>query len=364
MVLGKEGIKRAAVLLFGGIGSERRVSELGAANLIKKAKSAGAELLTVGIAPTGEWYICPADDEKIAVGEWLSDPSKLVPTFVCRFGGVGGLVTDKGVIPVEKVIPLLHGDGGEDGSIQGALDTAGIKYFGCDASASAIAYDKAYTKILAESLGIPTVPWILYINAPSRAKYECGRIAYTEEGAAELASTFLGERLFVKPSRSGSSVGASVAENRRELISAIRRALQYSDRVIIEKLIASKTELECAYFGCGKEIITPPAAIDVGGGFYDYGTKYGSKSIRTQTVFSAYDIGERVRSYTGALAGLLSVRDISRFDYFLTDRGEIYFNEVNTFPGFTERSMYLDMLAAAGIGICDFLEAALGQRSV
>jgi D-alanine-D-alanine ligase len=124
--------------------------------------------------------------------------------------------------------------------------------------------------------------------------------------------------------------------------------------------VENKVELECAYFGCVKEIITPPAAISIRG-FYDYLTKYGDIDIKTQTVFPNEEIRDKLKHYTGALSGLLAVKDISRFDYFLTESGEIYFNEVNTFPGFTERSLYLDMLAASGIGDDEFLRAAIRE---
>ena len=345
------------VLLFGGVGEERHISELGACGFIEKAKACGAMPLPLGITDGGDWYIYVGDSAKISSGEWSSDKDNLTRAYPQRKDAEGGFLPDFGFIRGGCVFPLLHGVGGEDGSVQGALMTAGINFVGCSHSTGALAYDKAYTKIIAESVGVPTVPWVLFISDGNRTDSDgTDRTAYTQSLALELAEGSFGFPMFIKPARSGSSFGASCAKTKAEFYESLERALKVDGRVLIEKAISDKTELECAYFSSSnREVISSPASIYVGRGFYDFDTKYkrGPESAALGAIDAQTEA--RVRAFTAKIAGVLGVRHISRFDYFLLEDGTLYFNEVNTFPGFTEKSLYLSMLEREGVDFRTFL---------
>ena len=361
----KERNNMPIALLFGGWGAERRISERGACRFIGLCERCGVSLLPIGITAHGDWYIYLGEHSRIGSGEWVSDKDHLVSAYPHRSSGEGGFLTELGFIRVQSVIPLLHGDGGEDGVIQGALDAAGIRFFGCSSATGAIAYDKAYTKIIAESVGIPCVPWVLFIDDEKRACDSYGNTVFTAKDAISLATSHTGYPLFVKPSRGGSSIGASIARNENELTAAIARAREIDSRILIEQAITEKCELECAYLSLGgKEIISRPAKISVSGGFYDYKAKYELPGIDVELDITDEALISLVRKYTARLCGVLSVKNISRIDYFLTCDGRILFNEINTFPGFTERSLYLSLIEREGVGIPFIIKALGGECEV
>lgn len=279
-------------------------------------------------------------------GRWMLQNTQVFPA-------ERGFITEEGErIDVDCAIPLLHGDYGEDGSVQGALETARIAYIGCDTSASAVCRDKFFVKRIAIGLGIPTLPCVLALR--------CEGVDF----AVRQAEGSFGYPLFVKPARLGSSVGARGAENRGELVHAISEAFSLCDRVIIEPRLTDKRELECGYFSAnGKEIFTYPAEVLIKG---NYG--YEEKYLRGDTRLSVRadvdtDVAERIREYSRRLTRALGVRDISRIDYFLSC-GELYLNEINTFPGFTSGSLYPRLIEAAGIPIGDALDMLIEQAKL
>ena len=352
-------------ILFGGRGEERHISELSAAALIKKAECAGREPLKIGITPGGDWFIYLGDSEGVKDGSWISRPDSLISTYPVRLAGVSGFLADGCITEVEYVLPMLHGRFGEDGVLQGALETASIPYVGCDVTSGALSFDKAYTKLVAESVGVPCVPWVLLVNGGSHDTVR-GRTAFSLEDATELAEKLISYPVFVKPAAEGSSIGASRADDRDGLVRSLREALAYGPRVLIEKALTDKREIECAYFdGAGGEIFAHPWQIRADGGFYDFERKYKSGAHLERADISPSDLG-LVREYSSLLKTALGIRDISRFDYFLTPDGSLYFNEVNTMPGFTDSSLYPVMLSDEGVGTADLLsrlsEIARGRR--
>jgi D-alanine-D-alanine ligase len=259
----------------------------------------------------------------------------------CRCGS--GFITEDGeLIPVDVALPLLHGDGGEDGTVQGALRCAGIKFVGCDTLTGALSLDKGYTKLVCEHCGIPTARWSLVIKGSER---------YTRERAAADAEERLGYPLFVKAAGLGSSVGVFRVERRNELFRAIDEAsVLGGGRVLVEEAIDLECELECAVlFTKDKRIISSPAEIRCADGFYDFEHKYRSESCASSRTTATPETIGLIKEYTERLAEALGTRHLSRFDYFLSKNGELFFNEVNTLPGFTASSMYAHLIENEGI---------------
>ena len=222
--------------------------------------------------------------------------------------------------------------------MQSALTLGKIPFIGCAPTVGAVCRDKFTVKAVANSLGIPTLPARL-ISPDDEIALPC----------------------FIKPRCLGSSIGASGARDKKELQSALENAFGYTDRIMVEPLIESKRELECGYFGVkGKEIFTNAGEILSNGRFYDYDSKYGG-GTRTATVADiSPKINEKIKEYSARLVAALGVRHISRIDFFLVGE-DIYFNEINTMPGFTEESLYPRMLAEYGIDMPKMFEMLIGD---
>lgn len=333
-------------LVFGGAGYEREVSISGAHSFMAAAEKIGFDLLPVFIDARGEFYIFNGRAEDVPKITRKSCLKMLIPTSPVRLGGKSGFLASGEVIPIKLVFPLLHGDFGEDGVIQGLFSALGIEFFGADNFTGALAADKIYSKIIAREYGVPTLPEIV-ITKNTDIKY-----------AIEKVEKDFGFPAFVKPARLGSSVGASVAKSKQEFVKSLKKARGVSERIMVEPAILEKRELECAYYNVGgRKIITPPAEISLSSGFYDFNLKY--KNTSAVGLIPRADVSEQIRekiiSYTDTLAEAISARHIARFDYFLLPDGSIYFNEVNTMPGMTPTSLYSAMLRGEGIEFSDFI---------
>lgn len=335
-------------LMFGGKGFEREVSLFGAYRFLKEARRIGLSVLPIFIDPVGDFHVFVGDPEQIPNISRETSFDLLIPAFPMKIGEKSGFLKANGeLISVRLVFPLLHGDFGEDGVIQGLLSALGIEFFGADNFTGAVAADKVYSKLVASSAGVPTLPHLVVSSENLDA----------EKLASDIEESF-GFPAFVKPVRLGSSVGASLVKSKELFANSLKKALSVSDRIMIEPALIDKRELECAYYNVGgRKIITPPAEISVSSGFYDYNSKYKDLSAvkLTPKADVKSDIREKIISYTDSLAESLSVRHIARFDYFLTPDGSVYFNEVNTMPGMTETSLYSAMLDMAGLSFADFI---------
>ena len=319
------------MLIYGGRGMESEVS-------VSSAKC---------VLPKIQGDLCPLPVFIDKDGRWLNRDDELL---LCQ----GGILKNGNFIKIDCAIPLLHGDFGEDGRVQGALDCASIPYIGCDSVVGAICRNKFIVKAVADRLSVPTLPCLLVIRGEAfdTVATECERK--------------IGYPLFLKPTSLGSSVGASEVHNKEELRSALDNAFSLTDRVIIEPLVEQKRELECGYLQIkGKELFTKCGEI-LCEGFYDYQGKYGQSHVNTSTVADLLgDVQDKIREYSRRLVRALGVTGIARIDYFLSgDR--IYFNEINTMPGMTETSLYPKMIEASGITlelmIRGLIESALDGR--
>ncbi len=318
-------------LIYGGRGCEHSVSLASAEfsdSVIDREKY---ELYHVLIDREGAWWLC----DGISRNRGRQGAKAPREVFPLQRGNIHGLFDGEKILSVNCAIPLLHGDYGEDGRIQGALDTAGIPFVGAGVVEGAICIDKSFTKAVAESVGIPTARGAAL---PLGARYE----------DALWAAEQIGFPVFVKPRRLGSSVGAGVARDAGELKTVFKCAAIFGE-VLIEELIEDKRELEIGLLSLrGGRRLSPVGEV-LCGGFYDFDKKYGSS---TKTVCSA-DIPDaaagKIREYALLLAEVISLRGPARVDFFLSGE-RLIFNEINTMPGLTADSLYPALMRAAGIG--------------
>ena len=328
--------RKRIALLYGGASNEHDVSVMGYEYMIELISDTEYEILPVYIERDGTWSVTVKDARVYAY-----------PTAMLG----GSLYTARGFIKIDVAIPLLHGDGGEDGSVEGALECAGIPYVGAGVCTSAMCLDKTYTKAIAESLGIPTLKSV----SPKRGE--------SDIAALEKCKSILNFPMFVKPRRLGSSVGAYPIPNEEEFLKCYPLATRAGDGlVIVEECLGDKRELECAFIEIGKErIVTPPGEVLIDG-FYGYSEKYGGKTKTSPRAKLPKDISDTVVDYGNRLADAIGLRHLGRIDFFLSE-GKIYFNEINTFPGFTRESLYPKMLECYGIhprdAILSFVKDAL-----
>lgn len=341
-------MKKTVALIFGGEGFEHRISEMSAANLYGIIDKARYEILPVGISIDGYWYIYRGPADKIISGDWAEDKENLIPAFPTKMNGASGFITNDGIIPVDCAIPCLHGDCGEDGIIQGALTAGGIRYIGQSVCASAVTSDKIYAKLIAERLGIPTAKW-----------------SYSTSDDANEAKRFAEEKLsypmFIKPANLGSSYGAAPVFSPDEFYAAYEEARRYGDRILTEELIPFEYEIECAMLEDGEIRFSPGGRILSNGAFYDYESKYRPESSPKTEAFSGKDreTEEKITEYSAMLTDFIGLKHLSRIDFFVTKDKEIYFNEINTFPGMTKTSLYPRLTEDMGIRKDGFINLLL-----
>ncbi len=327
-------------LIYGGEGHEHDISVASADNLSKLIDAEMYSIIYIFIDKCGNWYIHGKNDKH------------LTPTYPVRLDGVSGFFTEGDILPVDLAIPCLHGDLGEDGVIAGALTAAHIKYIGQDTFTSAFTSDKAASKLAAEHLGIPTARWLI--------SSECG----TDIKAA--AEERIGYPMFIKPSRLGSSYGAHPVFDPRDFDAAYSDARSLSSVVLIEEYIRFEYEVECAYFEGEEKLFSPHGRI-LSGDFYDFFAKYTDTKDRTDTS-CGYDpsVEEKIREHSSRLVELLGIRHLSRMDFFVTAAGDVYFNEINSFPGMTKTSLYPVLCEGMGQRKGEFIniliERALNDR--
>ncbi len=332
--------KKTVALIFGGEGGEHNVSVMGADFVRGELEAVGFSVLPVLISGGGEWLLC---DKVHSCRDMDKETSALTPTYPVRLGKMCGFLKDGEILSVCAAVPLLHGEVGEGGCVQGALRCAGIPYIGCDTVTGALCIDKAFTKLIAADAGIPVAKGI-----------------YSHEGEdidelTERAERTVGYPMFIKPTRLGSSIGAGIAKDRCELMPALNKALSLgSGRIIVEELLSPVRELECAA-ACinGKLLFTDIGEISCKSGFYDYENKYGEASGASicECAELTDDIKNKIQAYSKIIAERVGIKGLSRIDFMLTANGKIYFNEINTFPGMTKVSMFPRLIERAGVRV-------------
>jgi len=340
--------KKVVAVLFGGRSSEHEISKLSAATIMAAMSDEEFFCLPVYITKAGKWLLYEGAIENVQNAQWekFGTPVALSPDTETK--GLLRLVGDKyKVIPIDVVFPVLHGRNGEDGTIQGLCEMAGIPYVGCGVLSSAACMDKAATKALVHGLSIAQAEHVLCLRheiAEDMAAV-CKRVRYK-----------IGYPCFVKPANAGSSVGVSKATNKKELEAALTLAAKHDRRILVEKAIVGR-ELECAVLGNANAEASGVGEILAAADFYDFDAKY--HNAESKTVIPA-DIPEdkalELRNAAKAIYEALDCSGLSRVDFFMEDgTNRIVFNEINTLPGFTSISMYPKLWNAAGVSTPDLV---------
>lgn len=337
-------MKLNVCVLFGGISPEHDVSLRSAESVLNNLDPEKYHVLPVGITKQGQWLLYGGDDYSLLPGgQWERFP-KNREAAISPIRGQGLLVCNDGVtekISIDVVFPVLHGENGEDGSVQGLMQLAGIPCVGPDVAASAVAMDKTLTKLVIDNAGIPQAQWLLV-----RSNELLGQI----DSVLDSVEKRFSYPVFVKPAGTGSSVGVSKASDRESLAEALHSAGQYDEKILVEEFIDGK-EVEAAVMGNASPVASVCGEIDSGAEFYDYDAKYVTD---TSTAYIPARISEttaeQVREYAVKVYKSVGCHGLSRVDFFVTNQDErIVFNEINTLPGFTSISMFPKLFAASGI---------------
>lgn len=351
-------MKTNIAIFFGGCSSEYDVSLESAAGVIRNLNREKYCLILVGITRQGDWYHYTGAVERIAADTWHLDSTHCAPAALSPSRSSHELLVygadSLQRIPVDVAMPILHGRGGEDGTLQGLIELAGIPLAGCGTLSSALCMDKDRAHRLVSLSGIRT-PKSLVLDA-----FMPGNPNLT----AELSQTFaarVGYPLYVKPVKAGSSYGVTRVISSAQLESAIKLAFSYDDQVILEENIPG-FEVGCAILGIHELFLGEVDEIELSGGFFDYTEKYTLKNSAIHVPARIpRDKAEEIRLTARKIYRVLGCSGFARVDLFLTPEGEIVFNEVNTIPGFTEHSRYPGMMRAAGLSFPEVLDRILEQ---
>ncbi len=353
--------KPRIAVVFGGRSSEHVISCATAGSVLATIDRAAYDVIPVGIATDGRWVLADGDPERLRIrsAEELPevDGSGDLVSLNAVAGGAELVVSAAGAPPsvlgsVDVVFPLLHGPWGEDGTVQGLLEMAGVRYVGSGVLASAIGMDKAVTKVVLAGAGLPTVPSVVVTAHDWRA----------DETDCRERIAALGYPVFVKPTRAGSSMGISKVRGPEELAAAIETAQAHDPKVLVEAFAAGAREIECGVLGAldGGVETTLPAEIKVGGDheFYDFEAKYLPEESTTIDLPADLpgEVIARVREMSAQVFRAVGCEGLARVDFFLMPSGELLVNEINTMPGFTPTSMYPQMWAASGLDYPQLVE--------
>ncbi|GAE88698.1 D-alanine--D-alanine ligase [Acetivibrio straminisolvens] len=357
------GDKKRVLVIFGGQSSEHEVSRISAASILKNINSDKFDVSMMGITKDGKWLPYNGPIDKIPSGEWeqiaLKDGTRSIPDKMNLVDSIVSLKDDTGELDktlasdgkgkkIDVVFPVLHGCNGEDGTIQGLFELAGIPYVGCGVLASAVGMDKIYAKIIFEKAGIPQADYLYFTRKEIAGDIES--VVDKIEGKFEYP-------IFVKPSNAGSSVGVTKAHDKNELKEALIYAAKYDRKVLIEEFINGR-EVECAVLGNDEPIASTVGEVIPGNEFYDYKAKYidNSSKIKIPADLPEETV-EKIRSYAIKAFKALDCAGLSRVDFFVhKETGEVYINEINTLPGFTSISMYPMLWEESGIPYSELIE--------
>jgi len=336
--------KLSVCILFGGISPEHEVSLRSAESVLKNIDHKKYNVFPVGITKDGDWILYTGKDYSLLpTGEWKDYPGNRRAALSPVRGQ--GLLSFEGDCVVREridvVFPVLHGENGEDGAMQGLLQMAGIPYVGPHVTASAVAMDKTLTKLVAGQAGVEQAKWLLVRR---------GELDNRMEQILNRVEERFSYPVFVKPSGTGSSVGVSKAAGREALEKALLDAAVYDEKILVEEFIDGK-EIEVAVMGNDNPVASICGEIDSGAEFYDYDAKYVTD---TSTAYIPAripgNVEESVREAAVKVYSAIGCQGLSRVDFFVTKKDQkVIFNEINTIPGFTSISMYPKLFVASGI---------------
>ncbi len=338
-------------VLCGGASSEHAVSLVSGANVLSNLNSDTYHVLPVVIDRAGDWFYLPsATPEQIREDKWQNTPGACKVTLsVCR--SLPALIALDGSfdpIPVDMAFPVLHGKNGEDGTIQGLFEIAGIPYVGCKVLASSCGMDKTMTKLIVDRIGVRQAAWKAFTDRD---------VANCIDSCVQAVETALPYPVFVKPANAGSSVGINKAKDRAGLVSALREAAEHDSKILVEEFISGQ-EIEVAVLGNEDLTASVCGEIISGQEFYSYDAKYNDATSQTLIPARLEEaVSDAVRDAAKKIYHAIGATGLSRVDFFVTHEGqEVVFNEINTLPGFTSISMYAKLMNAIGISTPELLD--------
>lgn len=331
--------KKKIGIIFGGDSPEYSVSLESAYSVIGNIKKKKYELVLIGITKNGDWYKYEGDIENIKNDTWMKNGkcTKVLISTNKSDKGLLEIVEDKiRIVKLDAIFPIMHGKNGEDGTIQGLIELSGIPLIGCGVLSSSLCMDKYVSHQLVAYNGIKVAKSIIVYSNTNKREIE------------EKLNT-LKYPLFVKPMRAGSSFGITKVENKEQIQEAIQEAFKYDSEVIIEENVEG-IEIGCSILGNEELTVGEVDEIELSEGFFDFTEKYTLKSskihvparIEKEVILKAKETAKKIYK-------ILKCKDFARVDMFLTKENEIYFNEINTIPGFTSHSRYPNMMKYAGI---------------
>ncbi|MBC2933339.1 D-alanine--D-alanine ligase family protein [Nocardioides sp. zg-1228] len=352
--------KPRVAVVFGGRSSEHGISCVTAGSVLAAIDRGAYDVVPVGIATDGRWVLERDEPARLAIrGSDLPqvDADRSPVALRGATTGTDLVVTEASSVPsvigeVDVVFPLLHGPWGEDGTLQGMLEMAGVRYVGSGVLASAIGMDKAYMKVVLQAAGLPVTPGIVV----TRTEWEqdpVGCRARIEE---------LGFPSFAKPARAGSSMGISKVHDATEVADALEEAFRHDPKVLVEHSMEGAREVECGVLGTfeGPPETSRPGEVRTGGDheFYDFEAKY-LPDQHTEIDIPAHvsaETEQELRAMAVRAFEALSCEGLARVDFFLMPDGSLVINELNTMPGFTPTSMYPQLWAATGMSYPDLVD--------
>ena len=341
-------------VLFGGMSPEHDVSLRSAESVLNNMDTEKYNVFPVGIAKDGDWILYGSTDySKLPTGQWLNCPENRRAA-ISPIRGQGLLIFEGDNVireMIEIVFPVLHGENGEDGSVQGLLQLAGIPFVGPHVAASAVSMDKTLTKLVADNAGVKQAAWQLVRAAEVRS--------HMEQVITRLEGKF-NYPMFVKPAGTGSAVGVSKAADREGLVRALSHAVQFDSKILVEEFIHGR-EVEVAVMGNESPVASVCGEIDSGADFYDYDAKYVTDtSVAYIPARIPAEVEEFVREQAVKIYSAIGCQGLSRVDFFVTyEDNRVVFNEINTLPGFTSISMYPKLFAASGIPYSQIIDNLL-----
>ena len=372
------GRRIRVAVVFGGRGPEHAISCLGGGNVLRVIDRDRYEVIPIGITTEGAWLQVTDDPAKLAIAdgelptvESVAKPDAHVVPWAYQ-GDSPVVASAPGHIPhvlgdVDLVLPVLHGPYGEDGTIQGLLELAGVPYVGAGVLASAVSMDKEYMKLIFQARGLPVGPHVVVRSSDWPAAPQ------STPSQAQLAAQIetLGWPLFVKPARGGSSLGTSKASDQGQLAAAIELARQFDPKVIVETAITAR-EIEVAVLegldGAPPDTSLPgELRLDGGEDFYDFEAKYldQASGMLIPAPVPATD-ADKIREMAATAFNAVSAEGLARVDFFYTPDNQILINEINTFPGMSPTSYFQKMWEATGLSfpqvIDRLLQTALARR--
>lgn len=308
------------LLIFGGNSTENEISRKSAKSIIQNIDEDKYSLTSVYINKFNKWYYFN-DLINIDNDSWIKDNLEIknIIEFINKF---------------DIVFPIIHGQNGEDGKLQGMLELFNVPFVGCKTTSSAIGMDKAFSKMIFSYLNIKQTPFIIinsnnynYLKIIKKLKFP----------------------MIVKPANGGSSIGITKAKNNIELIKAIKIAAKYDKKIIIEEFIKAR-ELECAVLQTKNKLITSIGEILNNNKFYDYNSKYINETKTTTKPIISKKLKKKIEDISKKVFTFLDCKGLSRIDFLYDETNDIlYLNEINTLPGFTEISMFPKLLISENI---------------